>query len=62
MTKTMFSTKTLASTKTLLFAATAALALMTGAANAQFAERTIRISNGVNADHPVGNGVTKMAA
>jgi len=37
----------------------AALAL-TGPAAAQFQERTIRVSNGVNADHPVGNGITKM--
>ena len=29
---------------------------------AQFAERTIRLSNGVNQEHPVGNGVAKMAA
>jgi tripartite ATP-independent transporter DctP family solute receptor len=33
---------------------------MTGTAHAQFADRTIRVSNGINADHPVGNGVTKM--
>ena len=43
----------------------ATLALAVGAtfaagANAQFTERTIRVSNGINADHPVGNGVTKM--
>jgi len=46
--------------KSTLIAAVGALALMTGTANAQFAERTIRVSNGINADHPVGNGVTKM--
>jgi tripartite ATP-independent transporter DctP family solute receptor len=27
---------------------------------AQFSERTIRVSNGINQDHPVGNGVAKM--
>ena len=27
---------------------------------AQFQDRTIRVSNGVNQDHPVGNGVAKM--
>ncbi|MGL4634737.1 MAG: TRAP transporter substrate-binding protein [Beijerinckiaceae bacterium] len=48
--------------KSTLLAAVGALALMTGVANAQFAERTIRVSNGVNADHPVGNGVAKMTA
>jgi len=48
--------------KKTLLAAVGALALMTGAAQAQFADRTIRVSNGVNADHPVGNGVTKMTA
>jgi len=46
--------------KSTLIAAVGALALMTATANAQFAERTIRVSNGINADHPVGNGVTKM--
>jgi tripartite ATP-independent transporter DctP family solute receptor len=29
---------------------------------AQFQERTVRVSNGVNQDHPVGNGLAKMAA
>src|SRR5688500_15349656 len=38
----------------------AALAALTAQASAQFTERTIRVSNGVNADHPVGNGLTKM--
>ena len=32
----------------------------TGVAQAQFQDRTIRVSNGVNQDHPVGNGVAKM--
>ena len=31
-------------------------------ASAQFADRTVRVSNGVNADHPVGNGVAAMEA
>jgi tripartite ATP-independent transporter DctP family solute receptor len=48
--------------KSMFLGAVAALALMTGTANAQFAERTIRISNGVNQEHPVGNGVAKMTA
>ena len=37
-----------------------ALAALTAQASAQFTERTIRVSNGVNADHPVGNGLAKM--
>ena len=37
----------------------AALLATTGA-SAQFAERTIKFSNGVNEDHPVGLGVKKM--
>lgn len=48
--------------KKTLLAAVGALALMTGAAQAQFADRTIRVSNGVNAEHPVGNGIAKMTA
>jgi tripartite ATP-independent transporter DctP family solute receptor len=44
--------------KTLL--ALSALALMSTSALAQFADRTIRVSNGVNKEHPVGNGVAKM--
>ncbi|MGL5448347.1 MAG: TRAP transporter substrate-binding protein [Rhabdaerophilum sp.] len=48
--------------KKTLLAAVGVLALMTGAAQAQFVDRTIRVSNGVNQDHPVGNGVTKMTA
>ena len=47
--------------KTLTFAAVAALGFA-GTANAQFENRTIRVSNGVNQEHPVGNGVAKMAA
>ena len=35
-------------------------ALFATGASAQFSERTIRVSNGINADHPVGNGVTKF--
>jgi TRAP-type transport system periplasmic protein len=49
-------------TRTILFATAGALALMTGAASAQFTERTVRVSNGINQDHPVGNGVAKMTA
>lgn len=48
--------------KKTLLAAAGVLALMTGAAQAQFAERTIRVSNGVNAEHPVGNGIKVMTA
>jgi tripartite ATP-independent transporter DctP family solute receptor len=40
----------------------AAVALAAVPASAQFQERTIRVSNGVNADHPVGNGLAKMNA
>ncbi len=47
--------------KTLLITA-ATLALSIGTASAQFTERTIRVSNGVTADHPVGNGIAKMTA
>jgi tripartite ATP-independent transporter DctP family solute receptor len=47
--------------KTLL-AAGVALAALTATASAEFTERTIRVSNGVNADHPVGNGLAKMNA
>lgn len=39
-----------------------ALSLVAGAATAQIKERTIRVSNGVNEEHPVGNGVAKMRA
>ncbi len=48
--------------KSTLLAAVGALALMSGTANAQFTERTIRVSNGINQDHPVGNGIIKMTA
>ena len=44
-----------------LVAAAAAVTLATPfAASAQFAERTIKLTNGVNEDHPVGQGVKKM--
>lgn len=33
----------------------------TNAAQAQYQERTFRMANGVSKDHPMGNGVTKMA-
>lgn len=47
----------------LKLAATAiAAAVLALPAQAQFTERTIRLSNGVNQEHPVGNGVAKMAA
>ncbi|CAN7625746.1 TRAP transporter substrate-binding protein [Bosea sp. LjRoot9] len=40
-----------------------ALAALAGsAAQAQIKERNIRISNGINEDHPIGNGVAKMRA
>ena len=45
-----------------LIAAGIAGALATLPAHAQFAERTIRLSNGVAQEHPVGNGVAKMNA
>jgi TRAP-type transport system periplasmic protein len=48
--------------KSTLLATIGALALMSGTANAQFAERTIRVSNGINQEHPVGNGIAKMTA
>ena len=38
------------------------LAALTGPVQAQFTERTIRVSNGINQEHPVGNGVAKMTA
>lgn len=47
--------------KTLLLAGVAVFGL-TSTAQAQFSDRTIRVSNGINADHPVGNGVAKMTA
>ncbi len=42
--------------------ALSALALSSAGASAQFTERTIRVSNGINADHPVGNGIAKVTA
>jgi tripartite ATP-independent transporter DctP family solute receptor len=41
-------------------AASVALVALTATASAQFTERTIRVSNGVNEDHPVGNGLKTM--
>lgn len=46
--------------RTLISALTAAALLMATSAFAQFAERTIKFTNGVNADHSVGDGVRKM--
>jgi tripartite ATP-independent transporter DctP family solute receptor len=43
-------------------AAACAAAVLAAPAAAQFTERTIRMSNGVNQEHPIGNGVAKMAA
>ena len=43
-------------------AAACAAAVLAAPAAAQFTERTIRISNGINQEHPVGNGVAKMTA
>jgi len=45
-----------------LVAAGIAAAVLALPAQAQFTERTIRLSNGVNQEHPVGNGVAKMNA
>ena len=45
-----------------LLAAGIAAAALALPVEAQFTERTIRLSNGVNQEHPVGNGVAKMAA
>src|SRR5512134_3967118 len=45
-----------------LIAAGIAAAAFTLPAQAQFTERTIRVSNGVNQEHPVGNGLAKMAS
>jgi tripartite ATP-independent transporter DctP family solute receptor len=47
--------------KTLIVAAAAAIGFA-GTANAQFEARNIRVSNGVNQEHPVGNGLAKMAS
>ena len=43
-------------------AAAVALTFAAGTAQAEFKERTIRVSNGINQEHPVGNGVAKMTA
>jgi len=43
-------------------AAACAAAVLAAPAAAQYTERTIRISNGINQEHPVGNGVAKMTA
>jgi tripartite ATP-independent transporter DctP family solute receptor len=48
--------------KLTLLATAGALALMATAANAQFADRTIRLSNGVAKEHPNSAGVDKMAS
>jgi tripartite ATP-independent transporter DctP family solute receptor len=45
-----------------ILAAGVATALLALPAAAQFTERNIRLSNGVNQEHPVGNGVAKMDA
>lgn len=42
--------------------ATAAIVGVATGARAEIQERTIRVSNGVNEDHPVGNGLAKMNA
>ena len=46
----------------LLLTTTALAFCAAGAAPAfaEFTERTIRVSNGINADHPVGNGIEAM--
>jgi len=48
--------------KKLLMLATTALmaAALTVPALAEFQERNIRVSNGINEDHPVGNGIKAM--
>ena len=46
--------------RTLISALMAATLLVTTSAFAQFAERTIKFTNGVNEDHPVGLGVKRM--
>lgn len=48
--------------KKLLMLATTALmaAALTVPAFAEFQERNIRVSNGINEDHPVGNGIKAM--
>ena len=46
--------------RTLTSALMAATLLVATSAFAQFAERTIKFTNGVNEDHPVGLGVKRM--
>lgn len=48
--------------KTIMLATASVLTLAASSANAQFAEHTIRVSNGINQEHPVGNGVAKMTS
>lgn len=48
--------------KTTMLATASVLTLAASSANAQFAEHTIRVSNGINQEHPVGNGVAKMTS
>jgi TRAP-type transport system periplasmic protein len=48
--------------KAIMLATAGLLTLAVASANAQFAERTIRVSNGINQEHPVGNGVAKMTS
>ena len=48
--------------KAIMLATAGILTLAASSANAQFAERTIRISNGINQEHPVGNGVARMTS
>ncbi|MEJ5083194.1 DctP family TRAP transporter solute-binding subunit [Ochrobactrum sp. MYb379] len=40
----------------------AAVTFAVGPAQAEFKSRNIRVSNGINADHPVGNGIKAMQA
>jgi len=47
---------------TFALAAGIATAVLMGPASAQFQDRTIRVSNGVYAEHPVSNGIAKMNA
>ncbi|MFD1198633.1 TRAP transporter substrate-binding protein [Brucella gallinifaecis] len=42
--------------------ATVAAALISAPAHAEFKSRNIRVSNGINADHPVGDGIKAMQA
>lgn len=49
--------KLLLATTAVVFAATAS-----APAFAEFNDRNIRVSNGINADHPVGNGINAMQA